>query len=729
MQRIKLIPGLVLIAAAMLLTSGLAVAEEKQKNIEHIKIGVLSHRGAPATLINWSPTARYLTDTIPGYYFQIIPLGFEEVEPAVRDGDVDFILVNPGIYVSLEVNHRISRIATLNNRHKGISYNIFGGVIFTHRNRDDISTLEDLTGKRVQGVDEISLGGYQMAWGELAKVGMSPYRDLQELSFAGTHDKVVMNVVNQKVDAGIVRTDILERMAEDKRVLLEDIKIVNRQRHPDFPFHHSTPLYPEWPFSKVGHTTNELAQTVAVALLNMPRDHLAAVTGRYAGWTIPLDYQPVHDLFRELGLPPYDEIGEFTLADAVQRYWYGILIGMIVLLVLIFMTTWVTRLNRELEKSKQSLEQRHELILNSVADGIYGVDLSGNSTFMNRAMARITGWSHEEVIGYNQHELLHHTHSDGSPFPAEECPVFQTFRDDKARFVDEDTFWKKDGTNFPVEYSSTPLKDNSGTTVGSVVVFRDITERKRAEEKAAQHLAEMAHVSRLNTMGEMASGIAHELNQPLAAINTSARACIRLLENGSFSDDDMADVMDRVAGQAERAGEIIRQLREFVRKDEPERNPVTIGDLLNGVTLLIRPEAAREDVMMHMEVENPDDRVLVQRIQIEQVILNLMRNAIEAMVDTPTEQRMLTISSHPGPRGCVVVEVGDTGPGMDAAMLEKIFDPFVTTKQKGMGLGLSISQGIIEAHDGDLNAESVPGEGTVFRFRLPVIDGGGPNDE
>lgn len=685
-----------------------------------IRIGVLSHRGSEATLKMWSPTADYLTNAVHGRRFDIVPLDFDEVNPAVESGAVDFVLVNPGIYVNLEVRYRVSRIATLNNLVGDVASNVFGGVIFTRKDRSDLSTLRDLVDKRFLAVDETSLGGFQMAWRQLQDAGLSPFEDFSSLAFTGIHDDVVMAVLNGDVDAGTVRTDILERMASSGTIDLREFKILNAKFEEDFYFNLSTRLYPEWPFSKVQHTPNELAQRVAVALLNMPSKHGAAQAGNYAGWTVPLDYQPVHDIFKELKLPPYEALGRFTLMDAVRKYWYWFVTGLVFVLSMAFMTTWVGRLNRELKRAQLHLEQRHELILNSVADGIYGVDLQGNSTFVNRAMERITGWKAEELIGQNQHDILHHTHADGTPHPRHECPVYATYRDNVPRFVDDDVFWKKDGSSIPVEYTSTPLKDEHEGVVGSVVVFRDISEQKQAEEEARQHQMDLAHVARLSTMGEMASGIAHEINQPLTAIATNAHACIRMMESGGEQNERIADVMERISSQAERAGEIIRQLRQFVRKEQPELTDVNLNDLINEVVLLLKPEARKADVRVELDLDEGISTVRAQHIQIDQVILNLARNAIEAMLDISDGERLLNIRTRQGGKNAIIVTVSDTGPGLSEEVREQVFNPFVTTKPSGMGLGLSISQGIIDAHKGRLYVDSDSGQGAVFRFMLPV---------
>ncbi len=682
---------------------------------EVIKIGVLSHRGDEITKRAWKPTAEYLTRQLSGYCFEIQPLKFDEINDAVGKGKVDFILVNPGIYVNLEVRYRVSRLATMNNRRGNEPYNIFGGVIFTSSKHPEMNSLEDIVGKSFMAVDKTSLGGFQMAWREFNAQGISPYSDFKSVQFGETHDHVVMSVIKGEVDAGTVRTDILERMITAGIIKKGDFRILNQRQDKKFPFIHSTRLYPEWPFSRLQHTSTRLAQDVAIALLQMPKNHPAAKSGNYSGWTVPLDYQPVHDLFKELGLSPYEE--KFTLWEAAKLYWYWAVISLLALVVMVFITIFVTQRNRYLRGEKATLERQNKLILDSVADGIYGVDVQGNSTFINHAMEKITGWTSSDLIGKNQHKILHHTYSDGSHHPRDKCPVYLTFKDNKPRFVTDDVFWKKDGTSFPVEYSATPIRDEKGKTLGSVVVFRDITERNRVEQKRQEHQNQINHVARLSTLGEIASSIAHELNQPLTAISTNARACVRMLESGKPQTERCADVVEKIAMQSERAGEVIRHIRHFAHKETSNKQVVEISKIINTVLELLKVEIQKNNINVMTHIDSRVKCVFAQDIQIEQVILNLVRNAIDAMKNTQ-DVASIKIAVTPKGKDLAEIRISDTGPGLSSDISEQIFSPFVTTKPEGMGLGLSISYSIIESHDSMLHVDSSEGEGASFYFTL-----------
>jgi two-component system sensor histidine kinase TtrS len=718
-------PYLLLIAALLI-----AVLPPPVQAQQTVTVGVLSHRGNDKTHQAWDPTAHYLSQALPGYQFEILPMPFDAVEQMVAGGGVDFVLVNPGIYVELEVAQLATRIATLRNTTGGPERNQFGSVIFTRSDDEALAHLHDLRDlrhKRLMAVDPRSLGGFEMAWAELAQAGIDPFQDPKSLTFAGTHDAVVEAVRAGRADAGIVRTGILERMAGAGAIDLEHFRVLNLESDPNFALLRSTPLYPEWPFSVVNGTSPTLADAVAIALLKMPPDGPAARAGGYAGWTVPLDYQSVHDLLRTLHRPPYDRPVTFTLRDALSRYWLPVALGALALLVMALLTGRVNQLNRRLSRAKSQLELRQALILDSVAEGIYGVDLDGRTTFVNRALERMTGWTAEDLLGEHQHEVLHHTHADGEPHPRDQCPICAPFEDDTPRLMEDEVFWRRDGTCFPVEYSATPLRDDHGRVIGTVVVFRDITERRAVAERIHRSELEQAHMDRLSTLGEMASGIAHELNQPLTAISTNARACVRILESGRGNLDLCCQVIGRIADQADRAGEIIRQIRRFAHKEPPQMEPTAVWDMFDSVLTLLDKDARRAGVHTQRDVGSDAQMVLAQRILIEQVLMNLVRNAIEAMEDQQRDRRLLLLARRRDDR--VEIRVVDTGPGLDPSTADRLFEPFVTTKPNGLGVGLSISTGIVQAHGGNLRVDSTPGIGATFYFSLEATEPDGSHDK
>jgi len=298
-----------------------------------VTVGVLAHRGVDTAIEMWSPTIAYLEEHISGRKFRLMPLDLQQMSEALSRGELDFILTNPGNYVELEAGYGITRIATLKNIRNGQPSKTFGAVIFTRADRDDIHTLADLRGKTFDAVDEGAFGGFQMAWRELMDADIDPFSDFSELRFGGfPQDKIVFDVRDGRLDAGTVRTDILEGLAGQGLIELAEFRILNQQASDDFPFLHSTRLYPEWAFAKGRHTPDALASEVTIALLQMPADHPAARAGDYAGWTVPLSYRPVHDLFMQLGIGPYARPVRFTLADAIIRYWYWFALMLLLIL-------------------------------------------------------------------------------------------------------------------------------------------------------------------------------------------------------------------------------------------------------------------------------------------------------------------------------------------------------------------------------------------------------------
>jgi two-component system, LuxR family, sensor histidine kinase TtrS len=322
-----------------------------------VSIGILAKSGEDIAVEKWSATADYLSAALPDYQFAIVPLGFTEIHGEVQQGKIDFVLTNPAFYVELEKRYGVSRIATLINQSlPGQQTTTFGGVIFSKSDRHDISNLRDLRGKSFMAVDLLSFGGWIVSWREFHKRGIDPLIYFSSLRYAGTHEGVVHAVLAGTVDAGAVRTDTLERMAENGTIELGQIKIINQQTESRFPFLLSTPLYPEWPIAAIRSTPDRLSRLVASVLLTMESSNPAAVASDSAGWTIPLNYQSVHDCLFDLKIGPYKDYGKFSVKYVLSQYWRQLaLLGLAILLIIV-VAWYIFLLNRTLQKKKNEVD-------------------------------------------------------------------------------------------------------------------------------------------------------------------------------------------------------------------------------------------------------------------------------------------------------------------------------------------------------------------------------------
>jgi two-component system sensor kinase FixL len=279
----------------------------------------------------------------------------------------------------------------------------------------------------------------------------------------------------------------------------------------------------------------------------------------------------------------------------------------------------------------------------------------------------------------------------------------------------------RNGTVFAMELSVSEVRFGDRRTFTGFI--RDVSRRKAAEAKLQQQQAEIAHVTRLNTVVAMASAIGHELNQPLTAIMSYAQACQRMLASSESVPGELRHAMDMVVAQTQRAGEIIRHVKDFTRKGESLRSEQDINRLVLAAIDFQAHEARRNRVTIRSDLDAKLPLILVDRIQIEQVVLNLMRNSMQAIVDAGMSEREVTVSTTLNDAGVVQVSVTDTGPGIPAVVAKRLFEPFVTSKTNGMGVGLTICRSIINAHGGKLWAVSDPGRGAAFHFTLPPAKG------
>jgi len=330
------------------------------------RIGVLANRGAQECISRWNPTAQALSRAL-GESCIIIPLGFREVEAAVAQASVDYVIVNTSQYVALERNEGVQRIATLKNRHPGRDEVLFGSVIFTRADRPALADLLGVRGKHLMAVEPDAFGGWLAAARELKASGLEAGRDFR-ISFGGTQEAPIQAVLEGRAEVGVIRTDLLEALAEEGRVRLNELRVLPPPPSSSgvpgqaFPFLHSTRLYPEWPFAKLKHTSREDAERMLVALLSLKADSEATVAGRYGGWTIPLNYQGVNECLIELRYGPYAEYGRIGLWAALQQYWPPLLLALVLLVGALAAALRLRRLNRSLENAMAQVQTLRGLL-------------------------------------------------------------------------------------------------------------------------------------------------------------------------------------------------------------------------------------------------------------------------------------------------------------------------------------------------------------------------------
>jgi diguanylate cyclase (GGDEF)-like protein/PAS domain S-box-containing protein len=450
-----------------------------------VRIGVLAFRPKPQTLLQWQPLAVALKQAIPAHDFVVEAYTYPELDAAVAEGRVDFVLTGSGHYVLLKSHVALSSpLATLISEENGRNTGVFGGVIFCRSGTVHLDTLADIKGKRVVVTSTESLGGYQMQAYELSKVGIHFPKDATLLTTGVPHDNVVVAVLEGRAEVGFVRTGVLENMVREGRLDMKRIKVINQQHPAEFTQLSSTRLYPEWPIAAMPQVDPSLARRIAATLFTL--EDLPQVTHAIGvhGFTVPADYAPVEELLRELRLPPFEKVPAFTAHDVWSRYQLQVLTASFSALLILLLTGFLLKMNQRLKNKQRKLHSETTLrnnLLNTMGEGVYGVDQHGLCIFVNPAASAMLGMSETELIGCNQHRLFHHHRADGVPYPEQDCPIYQTLLDGQTRSCEE-WFWRKDRSGFHVFVTVTANEATNGAA-GAVVVFRDITEQKGNEQR------------------------------------------------------------------------------------------------------------------------------------------------------------------------------------------------------------------------------------------------------
>ena len=747
-------------------------------NERFVNIGVLAFRGKAQAIERWTPTAEYLQQHIPGYHFNIIPLSNNNVSLSVKSKHIHFLLTNPASYASLENEYRITRILTLKNKRLSQGYTRFGAVIFTRKSNSHIQNFEDLQGKHFMAVHPNAFGGWWMAQFELLQHGVNK-DDFSQLSFVGfPQDQIVTAVLKGEADAGTVRTHVLENMSNNGLIDLNQIRILNTQTHPGFPFLLSTKLYPEWPLATLEHTPDDLAQQVAIALLQLPATHPAAVQGRYHGWTVPLDYGPVHALMRQLNVGPYSE---HSMSWTTIFHFYRWRIALISVACLLFILTffYLVRLNQNLKHSQTELKrevatrkqaeekaQYHAERIKALyqAATTPGIDYeeqlkvvlqTGCALFQSELgkIARIDGTQHTHTI------VLAHTDVDHPIVIFAPTPLSLTFCE-KAYYENQPLAINHIGES---EYAITEKYHQSGieSYIGAPImqnekIYGTISFSSRTPGSSSftpedlqlvrlmgrwvgvmieQHLAKQeitaakdSAIAANYAKTAFLANISHELRTPLNAI--IGLSDLLLIDAQENQDQQAIQYLEDISMSGDHLLGLINAVLDFSKietgKMETNLSKINISQFANTIYAALHHLVEKNNNQFEYYIYTEDRRNFVSdEGKIRQCVINLIGNAAKFTHDGQVKLEIdrKTIANI----DFLIITVSDTGIGISNDKLQKIFEVFnqgdANTAQEygGSGLGLAITEKYCKMLGGHIIADSEPGEGASFTMRLPNL--------
>ena len=370
----------------------------------------------------------------------------------------------------------------------------------------------------------------------------------------------------------------------------------------------------------------------------------------------------------------------------------------------------------EAAASIQRLTGRNRLLLESMGEGMYGVDRQGRVIFINPAAARLTGWNPAEVIGQSMHARIHHSRADGSRYPPEACPSVETLQRGTVKVVRDEVFWRRDVSCFPVEYVAAPIRED-GAVVGAVITFRDVTKERQVEEELRRQREALHQSEKVATLGSLLAGVAHELNNPLSVV-TGQAALLKM----KAPDPAVAERAEKIAAAADRCVRTVRNFLALARKRSPERAQVDVNQVVRDAVDLLAYHFRTDAIDLQLDLAGDLPRPWGDSHRLHQVIVNLLTNAQHALRGQAGPRRLTVATRAVAGGRRVRIEVADTGPGVPAELRERIFEPFFTTKPvgEGTGLGLPLCLSTVEEHGGTLTLESEPGQGATFIVELPV---------
>lgn len=476
-------------------------AEKNISSLEVLKIGVLSHRGKATATKVWKPLLAYLQKNLPAYQFQIVPVDFSEMHAFINHRRIDLLISNPGFYVELLKRHDVQPIATLEKEYKGMRFSEFGAVIFTLKDNDAINSLEDLKQQRFMGVNPDAFGGFQMARSVLKEHNIDPYTDFADLRFSGfPHSAVVAAVATGIVDAGTVRTGILESMHNSGLINIDDFKVINTRSAPGFPYLLSTQLYPEWPIAYLSHVEPQLVEDIFATLQVMPENLISTAAGeRIVSWLPPADYSGVDSVLQTLQVGPYSRLNpRATLLFLKQHLMWVIAIAILIIIMSMLMLRSYL-LNRKVILARDDLEKKmfesQELreslhrernflraLLDNITDAVVACDTEGVITTFNQAAVDMTDYDAKDIKGRQcQQVFSFYEPSTNTLIDNKENPFWQVLNKNLVLNFEINILSNNDFHNLLV--SGQAIVDDKGEEKGAVLSFHDVTAHMQSEQR------------------------------------------------------------------------------------------------------------------------------------------------------------------------------------------------------------------------------------------------------
>ncbi len=727
---------LCLTCATGLLTVGRVVLSQPASAAREVRIGRISKLDQGGVEKEAAPFLNYLQSQVPGYHFRVVHLRSDaEAVAAAAGGNLEFLYVTPSVFVQLEVQSSAVAIATAKRYHgQDITLKYVGGAIFCRADRKDIRRLADLRGKRVMGLNPLALGGWISALREFKDENIDPARDFSQLRFGVNHVMVAAAVANGDVDVGVLSISEVPLLYAGGQFSRQQFRVLPpRVPYPELvglPVAASTRLYPGTAFVRMPHADDDLAVRVATALFQMPEKSGVASSMLVAGWTLPANYQPVHECLKELGMSPYEDFGKVSLRRAVGQHWESVTLSLMVLLgALMIAMIAALRLNSKLRGSqlalRQELEQRKQAemtlayqakLLAQTSDAVVAGDAENRVTFWNESAEKLFGWRSDEVMGRRIEDITPWTSSN--PSREEVRRRIET----QGAWSGEVSFQNRAGAVVHIEMAISRVRDSDGRMVGTVAGMRDLTERKRLEEQLVQS-------QKMQAIGLLAGGVAHDFNNLLTVINGYAQ----LAADACRTDPEIRESLEEVLRAGHHGAELTQQLLAFGRKQVLQLQILDLNQLTRDTERLLQ-RLIGEDIELRLELEEGAGRIKADPGQMQQVIMNLAVNARDAMphggrLTLRTRAVEFDVSHtrlHPEIQSglYVLLMVIDEGHGMDKTTTHRIFEPFFTTKEKGRGTGLGLSTvyGIVQQSGGHIWVDSELNRGTTFTVCLPAAN-------